>query len=248
MQYMKNLRTKRNKMNSIKEKLGIEFKDEELLKTALTHRSFLNENRGMELKNNERLEFLGDAVLELIVSYRLFSTYPNRAEGELTGIRSALVKTESLAEQSRKLNIGDFLLMSKGEEDSGGRDKDYLLANAYEAILGAIYIDKGFEECKDFVERTILKQLDLIVENQLFIDPKTKVQELIQAKYRVTPTYEIVEEKGPDHEKLFTVVLKIGEKFSCKGHGPSKQKAEEEAAAKAIEKIEKGELFLNKSI
>ena len=235
-------------MNKIEKKLGVSFEDKKVLKRALTHRSFLNENRGMGLKNNERLEFLGDAVLELIISSKLFHAYPDRAEGELTGIRSALVRTESLAEESRKLEVGQHLLMSKGEEDSGGRDKDYLLANAYEAILGAIYLDKGLDECKKFVERTVLEQLDFIVENELYIDPKTKIQELIQAEYKTTPTYEVVEEKGPDHEKFFTVVLKIGEKFSCKGYGPSKQKAEEDAAQKAIKRIEKGEFLLNKSI
>ncbi len=239
---------KKKKMNNIEKKLGIQFNNKELLNRALTHRSFLNENRGIGLKNNERLEFLGDAVLELIISSKLFNIYPGRAEGELTGIRSALVRTESLAEESRRLDVGKYLLMSKGEEDSGGRDKDYLLANAYEAILGAIYLDRGLEECSNFVERTVLKQLDFIVKNELFIDPKTKIQELIQAKYKITPTYEVVEEKGPDHEKYFTVVLKIGDKFSCKGYGASKQKAEEDAAQKAIKNIEKGRFFLNKSI
>ncbi|MFA5633604.1 MAG: ribonuclease III [Candidatus Dojkabacteria bacterium] len=239
---------KKRKMNNIEKKLGIQFNNKELLNRALTHRSFLNENRGIGLKNNERLEFLGDAVLELIISSKLFNIYPDRAEGELTGIRSALVRTESLAEESRRLDVGKYLLMSKGEEDSGGRDKDYLLANAYEAILGAIYLDRGLEECTNFVERTVLKQLDFIVKNELFIDPKTKIQELIQAKYKITPTYEVVEEKGPDHEKYFTVALKIGDKFSCKGYGASKQKAEEDAAQKAIKNIEKGRLFLNKSI
>jgi ribonuclease III len=239
---------RRTKMNSIEKKLGIVFKNKKLLKRALTHRSFLNENRGMGLKNNERLEFLGDAVLELIISSELFESYPKRAEGELTGIRSALVRTESLADESRRIGIGEHLLMSKGEEDSGGRDKDYLLANAYEAILGAIYLDKGLEVCRAFVERTLLKQLNYIVDNELFIDPKTKIQELIQAEYKVTPTYEVIEERGPDHNKNFIVVLKIGDKFSCKGYGSSKQRAEEDAAQKAIKKIEKGELSLNKSI
>jgi ribonuclease III len=245
---MKKQKERRKKMSNIEKKLGIDFKDKKILKRALTHRSYLNENRGMGLKNNERLEFLGDAVLELIISSKIFHTFPDRAEGELTGIRSALVRTESLAEESRRLGVGEHLLMSKGEEDSGGRDKDYLLANVYEAILGAIYLDKGLDECINFVEKTILKQLDFVVENELFIDPKTKIQELIQAEYKITPTYEVVEEKGPDHEKHFTVVLKIGEKFSCKGYGASKQKAEEDAAQKAIKRIEKGEFFLNKSI
>ena len=235
-------------MNSdeLEKKIGIEFSNKELLTKALTHRSYLNENRGEGLQNNERLEFLGDAVLELIISSELFNRYKDKSEGELTGIRSAIVRTESLAGESRRLDIGKHLLMSRGEEDSGGRDKDYLLANVYEAILGAIYLDKGVEECRKFVERTLLKQLNNIVENELFIDPKTKIQELVQAKYRLTPTYKVIKEHGPDHDKYFTVVLKIGEKVFTEGFGASKQKAEEDAAQKAIAIVDKDTVSLNK--
>lgn len=222
----------------IEKKIGLSFKDEKLLKKAMTHRSYLNENREEQLESNERLEFLGDAVLELIISSRLYKEFPEKTEGELTGIRSAIVRTESLANESRRLGLGENLLMSKGEEDSGGKDKDYLLANTYEAVLGAIYIDQGLEICKDFVQRTILKQLPNIIENELFIDPKTKAQELIQARYKLTPTYSVIKEEGPDHDKLFTVVLKIGKKNFSDGFGYSKQKAEEEAARKAIEKLQ----------
>jgi ribonuclease-3 len=224
--------------DEIEKKIGISFKDEKLLKKAMTHRSYLNENREEQLESNERLEFLGDAVLELIISSFLYEEYPERTEGELTGIRSAIVRTESLAQESRRLGFGDNLLMSKGEEDSGGKDKDYLLANTYEAILGAIFLDQGLDISRDFVNRTILKQLPHIMENELFIDPKTKAQELIQAKYKVTPTYNVVKEEGPDHDKAFTVVLKIGKKDFSNGFGYSKQKAEEDAARKAIEKLE----------
>jgi len=149
-----------------------------------------------------------------------------------------LVRTESLAQQSRDLDVGKYLLMSKGEEDSGGRDKDYLLANTYEALLGAIYLDSGYESCKAFVERTLLKKVDEIVENALFIDPKTKIQELIQAKYKVTPTYQIIKEEGPDHDKYFTVELDVNKRKLSEGYGASKQKAEEDAAQKAIELLE----------
>ena len=224
---------------TIEKKLGVTFNDENLLKNALIHRSYLNENRETGLENNERLEFLGDAVLELIISAELYRKFPNKKEGKLTSIRSAIVRTESLAEESRRLKIGDHILMSKGEEDSGGKDKDFILANTYEAILGAIYLDRGIEECEEFVKRTALKKLPRVIKDELFIDPKTKIQELAQAKYKVTPTYKIVKESGPDHDKSFTVALNLGNKSIAKGTGLSKQKAEEEAAQKAIDKLEK---------
>ncbi|HRY22695.1 MAG TPA: ribonuclease III, partial [Candidatus Dojkabacteria bacterium] len=157
----------------IEEKLGVTFKNPKLLKTALIHRSYINEHRGMKLENNERLEFLGDAVLELIISSELFRKYPKKPEGELTAIRSAVVRTESLAQESRILGIGEYILMSKGEEDSGGKDKDFILANTYEAILGAIYLDQGIDVCKEFVKRTVLKKVHRVVNQELFIDPKT---------------------------------------------------------------------------
>jgi ribonuclease-3 len=222
----------------VEEKLGITFKDPKLLKTALTHRSYLNEHRGMHLENNERLEFLGDAVLELIISSELFKKYPKKPEGELTAIRSALVRTESLAQESRLLGIGEHILMSKGEEVSGGKDKDFILANLYEAVLGAIYLDQGIEVCREFVKRTVLKKLNRVIDQELFIDPKTRVQELIQAKYKVTPTYTLIKQRGPDHDRTFTVGLKVGKKLMTKGTGISKQKAEEDAARKCIEKLE----------
>lgn len=224
---------------TIEKKLGVTFKDENLLKNALIHRSYLNENREPGLENNERLEFLGDAVLELIISAELYRKFPNKKEGKLTSIRSAIVRTESLAEESRRLKIGDHILMSKGEEDSGGKDKDFILANTYEAILGAMYLDRGIEECEEFVKRTALKKLPRVIKDELFIDPKTKIQELAQAKYKVTPTYKVVKESGPDHDKSFTVALNLGNKSIAKGTGLSKQKAEEEAAQKAIDKLEK---------
>ena len=222
----------------IEEKLGVKFKNPQLLKTALTHRSYLNEHKGMNLKNNERFEFLGDAVLELVISSELFEKYPQKPEGELTAIRSALVRTESLAQESRLLGIGEHILMSKGEEESGGKDKDFILANLYEAVLGAIYLDQGLDVCREFVKRTTLKKVNEVVNQELFIDPKTRVQELIQAKYKVTPTYTLIKEQGPDHDKTFTVGLKVGKKVMTKGAGISKQKAEEDAAKKCIEKLE----------
>lgn len=223
----------------VEKKLGVSFKNAKLLEHALIHRSYLNENRGKGLENNERLEFLGDAVLELIISAELYRKFPQKSEGKLTSIRSAIVRTESLAEESRRLKIGEHILMSKGEEDSGGKDKDFILANTYEAILGAMYLDRGIRECEKFVKRTALKKLPRVMKDELFIDPKTKIQELVQAKYKLTPTYKVVKEQGPDHDKSFTVELKVGNKTMAKGTGLSKQKAEELAAQKGIDKLEK---------
>lgn len=223
----------------LESKIGVQFKNIKLLETAFTHRSYLNENRGKNLENNERLEFLGDAVLELIVSSNLYHNYADKAEGELTSIRAAIVRTESLAEETQKLGVGKYLRMSKGEKESGGEEKPYLLANLYEAIMGAIYLDSGYMECLHFVERTLFKKIKKIIKEKLFIDPKTKVQEIMQRKYRVTPTYEILKEEGPDHSKSFTVVLYMGDKKFAQGVGASKQKAEENAATNAIEIFEK---------
>jgi ribonuclease-3 len=233
---------KKKNMNNYKEletNLNIHFKNTDLLDTALTHRSYLNEHKDLSLPNNERLEFLGDAVLELLISAYIFKAYPQKPEGELTNIRAAVVRTESLAQESRELGLGNYLKMSKGEEDSGGRDKDYLLANTFEAVLGAIYEDQGISVCSEYISRTLLKKVDGIVENSLYIDPKTHAQEIIQAQFKVTPIYEVVKEEGPDHDKKFTVVLKINRKKVAQGVGSSKQRAEEEAAKAAIEKLNK---------
>jgi len=223
----------------VEEKLGVIFNDKDLLERAFIHRSYINENRGKIFENNERLEFLGDAVLELIISSKLYIEYEKKSEGELTAIRSAIVRTESLASQSRELSLGDHLLMSKGEEDSGGKDKDFLLANLFEAVLGAIYLDKGYAEAENFVNRTLSLKIEKVIKEESFIDPKTKVQEIIQSKYKETPTYEVQKEEGPDHDKYFTVALKVGTKIFSEGYGASKQKAEEEAAKKALVTLNK---------
>ena len=234
-----------NNYDTLEAKLEIKFKDRALLEKAFTHRSYLNEHRENGLENNERLEFLGDAVLELIISSDLYKNYPEKPEGELTNIRAAVVRTESLAEESRKLGFGEYLKMSKGEEDSGGKDKDYLLANTFEAVLGAIYLDQGFDVCVSYLSRTLLHKVSNIIENNLFIDPKTQAQELIQAQFKVTPLYEVVKEDGPDHDKTFTVALIVNQKELGRGTGSSKQKAEEEAAKIAIETINNKEKSLN---
>lgn len=209
-----------------------------LYEEAFTHRSYLNEKKGENVGNhNERLEFLGDAVLELIVSEHLFKTYANRPEGELTSFRAATVRTETLARIARDLKYGEYLRMSIGEENTGGREKDYLLANTFEAVLGALYLDKGFETCREFVHQVLIPIINEIVENRLDIDPKTKFQELAQEQYKVTPIYKVVAEEGPDHNKIFTMAVLVNDKEMGRGSGSSKQKAEEQAASEALQQI-----------
>ncbi len=219
-------------------RIGVIFLNKSYLTEALTHRSYLNEHKDCR-GHNERLEFLGDAVLELIISDYLYKQYPDRPEGELTSFRSALVKTESLADTAKGMGIGENLLLSKGEEDTGGRTKNYLLANTFEAIVGGIYLDQGYEKCRDFVYMHLLKKLPDIIKNRLDIDSKTKIQEIVQARYRTTPVYEVTNEQGPDHDKQFTVVVKIDNKKIGEGIGSSKQRAEEDAASKGLEYIKK---------
>lgn len=223
----------------LSKKIGIEFKNLTLLEEALTHRSYINENREDVKIHNERSEFLGDAVLELIVSEYLYAEFPDRPEGELTSFRAATVRTESLAETSRALGIGEYLKMSQGEDATGGRDKDYLLANAFEAILGAIYLDQGYESSKKFVVEFLLPKIANIVEFRLDIDSKTKFQEVAQSIFKETPTYKLVKAQGPDHEKIFTMAVMVGSKNFGEGDGASKQRAEEAAATVALEKVEK---------
>ncbi|HNW23343.1 MAG TPA: ribonuclease III [Candidatus Dojkabacteria bacterium] len=230
-------KTNMNSINEFEERVGVSFVNKDILIEALTHRSYLNENKNCPA-HNERLEFLGDAVLELVVSDYLFNKYSNRPEGELTSFRSALVKTDSLADTAKSLGIGDMVHLSKGEEDTGGRTKNFILANTFEALIGGIYIDQGYDASKEFVYRFLINKLEDIVKNRLDIDSKTKIQEIAQAKYKVTPIYEVTNEQGPDHEKLFTVVVKINNKVIGEGVGSSKQRAEEDAASRGVRYIE----------
>lgn len=228
----------RNQISEFEKNIEVEFLNKSLLETALTHRSYLNEHRDIQ-EHNERLEFLGDAVLELISSDYLYKKYLNRAEGDLTSFRSALVKTDSLAQTAKELEIGKYIHLSKGEEDSGGREKEYLLANAFEAVLGAMYLDRGYDVCRDFLIRVLIPKIDTIVKYRLDIDDKTKIQEFAQERYKTTPTYEVIKEQGPDHNKIFTVIVKLDNKVIGRGQGASKQKAEENAAKEGIKYIEK---------
>ncbi|QQR83930.1 ribonuclease III [Candidatus Peregrinibacteria bacterium] len=184
--------------------IGITFKNQALLENAFIHRSYLNENRNSTLESNERLEFLGDAVLELVVTEYLFLNYPN-PEGELTNWRSALVKGEMLAKISQQLKLGSYLKLSRGEENSGGREKDYLLANTFEALVGVIYLEQGYTTAQTFIQTFLLLHLETILKEGSHIDSKSKFQEMAQEKVSTTPNYQVISEDGPDHSKIFTM-------------------------------------------
>ena len=214
--------------------LGVTFTDKNLLLSATTHRSYLNEHRDANWEHNERLEFLGDAVLELVVTDHLFSKYPEKPEGELTAIRAALVNTTSLAAASEQLGINRYLLMSKGEAKDEGRARQYILANAFEACIGALYLDQGYAAAKEFIAGRLFPLTDEIVAKRLWQDPKSRFQELAQEKASVTPTYETVSQEGPDHDRVFTVGVFLRHEKVAEGKGRSKQEAEQQAAERAI--------------
>lgn len=215
-----------------------QFKNAQLLTTALTHRSALNEFPDLSPESNERLEFLGDAVLELVTTEFLFDTFPQEPEGVLTAYRSALVKTTTLAVVAETLELGQKLYMSKGEEATGGRSNPALLANTMEAVIGALYIDQGYETVKTFVKTTLLWKMEEIVSKKLYKDPKSLLQEVVQSKGLPTPTYEVLGEEGPDHSKEFTIGVYIRGKLSGKGSGKSKQLAQQAAATEALLQFE----------
>lgn len=215
--------------------LGYTFQDKTNLLTAITHRSYLNEHREATQDHNERMEFLGDAVLELIVTDFLFTTYPDKPEGELTAIRSALVNTVSLADASTKLGVNDYLLMSKGESKDVGRARQYILANAFEAFIGALYMDQGYGVAQEFVAKQLFPKTEEIVEKRLWQDPKSRFQEMAQEYTNLTPTYTTLGQEGPDHDRVFTVGVFLGKEKIGEGKGRAKQEAEQEAALKAIE-------------
>lgn len=214
---------------------GITFKNKELLKRAFTHRSYLNENRGSESSHNERLEFLGDAVLELMVTEYLFEKYPDSNEGDLTAYRASLVNAITLSEAAQKINVNDFLLLSKGEAKDTGKARQYILANTLEAIIGAIYLDQGYDASKYFISKNLFHLIDKIVQDKSWIDAKSKFQEAAQEKEGLTPLYKSLKEEGPDHDKRFTIGVYLAEKLITEGNGLSKQEAEQVAARKALE-------------
>jgi len=216
-------------------KLGLTFKNLDLLEEALTHRSFLNENKSAKA-HNERLEFLGDAVLELATTHFLFTAYPTKPEGDLTAYRAALVNTNSLAETAEKLGINDMLLLSKGERRDTGRARQIILANAFEALLGALYLDQGYEAVDAFLEMHLYPKTGEIVEKRLWQDAKSRFQEAAQEHHSITPTYKTIREDGPDHDRHFTVGVYIGNEEIARGVGKSKQEAEQAAAQAALDK------------
>lgn len=217
----------------LEEILGIKIKNSDIYLSAFTHRSYLNENRSFALPHNERLEFLGDAVLELAATEYLYKNYPH-PEGELTNFRSALVNYKMLSSIASRLGFEKFLLMSRGEAKDKGRARQVILANCIEAVIGAMYLDIGYQETGNFIAREVLIELPAIITGGSFIDPKSKLQELIQDKRGVTPTYSVISETGPDHNKLFVVGAFVGEMEVGRGEGPSKQEAELSAAENAL--------------
>lgn len=216
------------------EKNHLNFRNKDLLKQAFIHRSYINENPGIGLFHNERLEFLGDAVLELVVTEELFGRYPEKSEGELTAIRAALVNTVSISEAATILGMNDFLLLSKGEARDVGKAREYILANTFEAVIGAVYLDRGYDAAADFINTSLFKKIETIVSKKLWRDPKSLVQEKSQEILGVTPRYEVLEESGPDHDKNFNIGIFFGTNLIAKGAGKSKQEGEQAAARAAL--------------
>lgn len=215
-------------------KLSLKFSDDKLITEAFTHKSFVNEVEDPSVKSNERLEFLGDAVLELVVTKHLFQDFPAKEEGELTSMRSALVRGNNLSKVARKLELGQYLILSKGEFNSKGQSKGYILANLVEAIIGAIYVDQGMSKAAEFILKNIYASLPDILANNGHIDSKTKFQEISQEKLGITPEYKLSREFGPDHSKQFTMVVYLETEKLAEGTNSSKQKAEQEAALNAL--------------
>lgn len=221
--------------SKFEKKTNIFFKNKKLLEQAFIHRSYINENSGEKLSHNERLEFLGDAVLELIVTDYLYNKYEDRDEGELTAYRSALVNANIIGEVALSLGMNDYLLLSKGESKDIGKARSYILANTYEAYVGAVYLDQGYNIVRDFITNTLLGKIEVIVAKKLWRDPKSLVQEKSQEYLNITPSYRVINETGPDHDKNFTVGIFFGTDLVAEGKGHSKQEAEQSAAREALE-------------
>lgn len=214
--------------------IGHVFKDRSLLEQAFTHRSYLNENRASAREHNERLEFLGDAVLELVVTEFLYAKYPEKPEGELTAYRAALVNTQSICDAATQLGMNDYLLLSRGEARDTGRARQIILANAFEAVIGALYLDGAYEVAKQFIADQLFYKTDEVVSKRLWQDAKSRFQEVAQELEGVTPRYDLVDQSGPDHDKRFVVGAFLGSEKVAIGEGRSKQEAEQDAAQKAL--------------
>lgn len=220
--------------SKLEKKLGVVFKNRDLLTQAFIHRSYLNENPQINLGNNERLEFLGDAVLELAVTEHLYLAYPDKSEGELTSWRAALVNTKMISSAAARMGFGDFLLLSRGEAKEEGKSRQYILANTFEAFIGALYLDCGNEACRDFIKKNLLGELPEIIAKKLYKDAKSHFQEMAQEIVKITPVYRVLDERGPDHAKYFIVGVYLGDELVAQAGGYSKQEAEEETAKAAL--------------
>jgi len=226
------------KFSLLEKKLNLKFKNKNLLTQAFCHRSYINEHPDFKLGNNERLEFLGDAVLELAVTEYLYKKYPQKSEGELTNWRAALVNADCLAMVAEKIDFNDFLLLSKGESKEMNKARHYILANTIEAFIGALYLDQGYKNSYAFIEKYLLKELPRIIKKDLFKDSKSRFQEEAQERLGITPAYKVLKEWGPDHNKHFEIGVFLNEELTAKSEGSSKQEGEIEAAKQAL-KIKK---------
>lgn len=224
------------KLEELEKKIGVNFKNPDLLKEAVTHRSYLNEKPSWPVPHNERLEYLGDAVLELAISEMLYKKFPTDPEGQLTLLRAALVNYQMLSQVAVSINLDKFILMSKGEAKDTGKAREVILANAIEALIGAIYLDQGLSKINEFVEKFITVHLKEVLKNKTYKDAKSTLQEIIQEKLKVTPTYDVLEESGPAHQKIFKIGVFFGEKLIAQGEGTSKQEGETAAAKEALKK------------
>jgi ribonuclease-3 len=224
-------------LKQLQKELGIEFKDEQKLVQALTHRSYLNENKEKHLPSNERYEFLGDSILELWISDTLFNKFPNFDEGQLTNLRSLVVRTETLARASIQINLGKYISLSHGEESHGGRSNISILADTFEAVTGAIYLDQGLKKANEFLNRMLEPSITEFSSKSILKDPKSLFQEIAQAKKGITPHYQTLSETGPDHQKIFEVGVYLNDQLIATGKGNSKQRAEEDASTKATKII-----------
>ena len=225
----------RMKFEAFEKKIGVSFADKDLLRQAFTHRSFINENRTGKSGHNERLEFLGDAVLELVITHFLYEKYPDGTEGDMTSYRAAMVNAVTLSGVAANLGMNDLLLLSRGEAKDTGRARQYILANTYEAFVGALYLDQGYDAANDFIATSVFPLIDDIVAKKLWLDAKSFFQEQAQDRVGVTPSYDLLGETGPDHDKHFTIGVYLGRELVAQGVGKSKQEAEQDAAGNALE-------------
>ncbi|HEY4521459.1 MAG TPA: ribonuclease III [Candidatus Paceibacterota bacterium] len=221
--------------SEFQKKIGYKFKNADLLQQAFTHRSYLNENRAPGRQHNERLEFLGDAVLELVVTEFLYAKYPEKTEGELTAVRAALVNTTSISSAATNLGMNEYLLLSRGESKDIGRARQIILANAFEALIGAMYLDKGYKPAAAFIAEQLFNRAEKIVQERLWQDAKSRFQEVAQEKTGITPSYQMLHQTGPDHDKRFVVGVFLGSEKIAQGDGRSKQEAEQAAAEKGLQ-------------